>query len=108
MASSRMGVLARILSERGNLVELLIVAVVIALGINLIASNLLLVFGVSAIMAMLLGIGLCFISISYLVARLFGRRSRLQNYEGFFYTIEQPMKSYLFQGMISQKGYHVI
>lgn len=84
MKKSGNGFLSEILSGRTNLIEVLIVVIFAALGINLVTDGIILHTGLTPLASVILGVFLCLISIFYFVARVFGRRTRFRCYEGFF------------------------
>lgn len=84
MRKSGNGVLSEILSGRTNLIEVIIVVIFAALGINLVTDGLILHTGLTPLASVVLGLVVCLISIFYFVARVFGRRTRFRCYEGFF------------------------
>ncbi len=77
------GIVKGILITRKNLVEMIVVAVLLSFGVNLIASQIITFTIFSPIMAILLGVILCLISVSYLIVRLFGKRRESRTYKAF-------------------------
>lgn len=84
MKKFRSGFLSEILSLRTNIVEILLIAVFIALGINIIAGSLSQIFRLSPLNTFCLGIIICFIAICYFLIRVLGRRIHSRDYEAFF------------------------
>lgn len=84
MHDSRRGFLSEILSGRTNLIEIVVVAILIALGVNLVADGLIIHARLAPLTSILLGLMVILISILYLVARVLGRRTRSRSYTGFF------------------------
>lgn len=72
-----------IISSRKNLIELIVVAIIIAFGINLIAGQLIALTVVNPLMTVLLGIILIFSSILYLATSLLGGRIKSHTFKAF-------------------------
>lgn len=84
MDFSETGVLADLISRRRGLIELLLVTLFAALGINLISSSIVNLLGLSDIASFSLGLLLCLGGIIYFVFRFLGGMSRYQNYSSLF------------------------
>lgn len=84
MRKEKIVFLSEILAGRANLAELLVVAILIALGVNIIGGSLFSLIPYKPHIILLTGIVLCLICVLYLFFRFFGRRSRIQNFKGFF------------------------
>jgi hypothetical protein len=84
MHNPRRGFLSEILSGRTNLIEIIVVAILIALGVNLIADGLVIHAKLAPLTSVILGLIVSLISILYLVVRALGHRTRSRSYAGFF------------------------
>ena len=83
MTKNKHAIVQGIVISRKNLIELIVVAILLALGVNLIASHILALAMVSPLATKLIGAILCFGSVLYLAARLFGRHAESRTYEAF-------------------------
>lgn len=69
--------------SRSNLIELIILVILAALGVNLIAGYLLTFLTLNSLMTIVAGAILCVGSVLYLAARLLGRRVESRTYDAF-------------------------
>jgi hypothetical protein len=69
--------------SRQNLIDLIVAAILLAFGVNLIAGHILTLALLSPHLTLVVGIALCLGSVLYLAARLFGRRVGSRTYEAF-------------------------
>ncbi|HZO75703.1 MAG TPA: hypothetical protein VFB60_26085 [Ktedonobacteraceae bacterium] len=69
--------------SRKNLVELVIIAILLSLGVNLIADQLLNWLDKKSLVILLAGISLCLVSIAYSLLSLFSTRTKSHTYEAF-------------------------
>lgn len=83
MTKNKHAVVQGIVISRRNLIELIVVTILLALGINLVAGQLLALAIVGSSVLVLVGAILCIISVLYLTARLFGRRIKSYTYDAF-------------------------
>ncbi len=75
-----------------NLIELIVVAILLAFGVDLIAGHILASAIPNSRLALLVGVILCLGSVLYLAARLFGRRVESRTYQAFFIYNEKRNK----------------
>ena len=68
---------------RANLVELVVVTLLLAMGVNLISDHAVAAAGISHATALMIGLILCLASIAYLTARVFAGWTEARSYEGF-------------------------
>lgn len=68
---------------RANLIELVVVALLLAMGVNLISDHAVAAAGISHATALMTGLILCLVSITYLTARVFAGSTETVSYEGF-------------------------
>lgn len=76
--------------NRKNLIEIIVVAILLAFGVHLIASQFLTLTITNSTVTTLIGVFICLISIAYISVSLFGRHVRSHTYEAFF--IRGPAK----------------
>src|SRR6266481_7796561 len=76
--------------SRKNLVELIVIAILLSFGINLIAGQLLGWLNEKPSIILLIGILLCLVAIVYTLLSLFGSRTKSHTYEAFL--IDGPAK----------------
>lgn len=69
--------------SRQNLIDLVVTAILLAFGVNLIVGRILTPGVLSSSLTLLVGVVLCLGSMLYLAARLFGRRAERRTYEAF-------------------------
>lgn len=72
-----------IIVSRQNLIEFVVVAVLLAFGVDLVAGHILALAALSSRLALVVGVILCLGSVLYLAVRLFGRRVERRTYEAF-------------------------
>ena len=77
------GIIQGITISRTNLIEILVIAVFLGLGLNLIGGYILATAVTIPILPIIIGIILCMISILYIVARLLAQRIETRSYEAF-------------------------
>src|SRR2546425_9045829 len=70
--------------SRKNLLELIVVAILLAFGINLLAGQFLSWLQEKPLLAFLIGILLCLFAIAYTLFSLFGRSTKQMSIEAFF------------------------
>jgi len=81
MSEQKKGFLTDYIAERANLLDLILVTVFIAFGINLTANSF---FGTTVSHRSLsIGLGICFLAILYLFIRILVKRTRIKVFEGF-------------------------
>jgi hypothetical protein len=80
-----------IVISRKNLLDLVIVAVLLAFGINLIASQFLALPIATPLVTTLLGAVICLASIFYIAKNLYGNRLRDNTYRAFV-VFDQPQR----------------
>ncbi len=73
-----------VLATRKNLIEIVVLAVVLALAIELVSNGIIDIFTLPSSITITSGILLAIISIMYFVRSLFGRRKRMEFYDSFF------------------------
>jgi hypothetical protein len=83
MNSEKKGFLAEITTRRANLLEVLVIAVLIALGVNLLTASFLSFLSLPSAVLISIGSGLALIGVFYLLFRILGRRTQIRNYHGF-------------------------
>ena len=83
MTKNKHAIVQGIVISRKNLTELIVVAILLAFGVNLIASHVLALAILSPNVTVLIGAVLCLCSVLYLTARLLGRRVESHTYEAF-------------------------
>ena len=83
MTKNKHAIVQGIAISRKNLIELIVVAILLAFGVNLIASHVIALAILSPLVTVLIGAALCFGSVLYLAARLLGRRVENRSYEAF-------------------------
>ena len=83
MTKSKCAIVQGIVISRHNLIELIVVAILLAFGVNLIAGRITSSAILSSQLTLLVGIVLCLGSVSYLAVRLFGRRVESRTYKAF-------------------------
>jgi hypothetical protein len=76
--------------SRKNLVELIVIAILLSFGINLIAGQVLIWFNEKPLTALLIGTSLCLVAMAYALFSLFGSRTKSHTFEAFL--IEGPAK----------------
>ncbi|MFL5590853.1 MAG: hypothetical protein ACJ8DI_24840 [Ktedonobacteraceae bacterium] len=77
--------------SRKNLIELIVIAILLSFGINLIAGQILSWLNEKSFIVLLIGFFLCLVSIVYTLFSLFGSRTKSHTYEGFL--IDGPAKN---------------
>ena len=107
MTKNKHAIVQGIAISRKNLIELIVVAILLAFGVNLIASHVIALAILSPLVTVLIGAALCFGSVLYLVARLLGRRVENRSYEAFLIYNEKkneiiPVPRYNFSESICQ------
>jgi len=80
----RSGAISDLMARRSNLVELFLVAILLALSLEFIAGSLMEILPLSPQWILATGLVLGLIALGYSLARLFGVRRRSQTYKGFF------------------------
>jgi hypothetical protein len=70
--------------SRKKFIELVVIAILLSLGVNLIAGQMLSWFSAEPLITLLLGTLLCLFAISYLTFSLFGKRTKETSIEAFF------------------------
>ncbi|TET22936.1 MAG: hypothetical protein E3J71_04175 [Candidatus Stahlbacteria bacterium] len=83
MNSEKKGFLAEITTRRANLLEVLVIAVLIALGVNLLTASFLSFLSLPPAVLISIGSGLALIGVFYLLFRILARRTQIRNYQGF-------------------------
>jgi hypothetical protein len=81
---STKGIFADLLSERKNILDLVIITVVASIGVNLVADGLIALFMSHFQIVIIIGITLCITSILYFLALLLNKRTKIRSYLGFF------------------------
>lgn len=81
---STKGIFADLLSERKNILDLVIITVVASIGVNLVAEGLIALFMSHFQIVIIIGITLCISSILYFLAVLLNKRTKIRSYLGFF------------------------
>ena len=84
MTEKREGVMADLMSIRASLLELLVVAILLALSVNLISSSLADLLSLPSLRTLVLGVAIGLIAVLYSVLRLVGQQHKLHSFEGFF------------------------
>ena len=74
--------IADFLSGRSRIIEIIVVAIFLSLGINLISNGFSKMYGLTSNSLIYLGMGVCFLSILYLIIRFLSGRNRFREYEG--------------------------
>src|SRR5215217_7388512 len=82
--TSTKGIFADLLSERKNILNLVIITVVASIGVNLVADGLLILFASHFQTVIVIGITLCISSILYFLVVLLNKRTKIRSYLGFF------------------------
>jgi hypothetical protein len=80
---SRTTVVHRAIIGRSEFVELVIVAVLLAIGTNLVSDNIRDVIGLNHSVTLIIGISLCLAAIAYVGVRIFAGRTETRSYDGF-------------------------
>jgi hypothetical protein len=93
MNESRKGILSSILLERANIIEIFVTAIIVALGVNLVANSLSSFSGFTPISTFIVGTALCSIPVVYLVFRVSSSRTKSRIYKGFFVYDEKNNKT---------------
>ncbi len=83
MNKNKHAIVQGIVIGRKNLIEFIVVAILLAFGVNLIAGHIFALTIISPLVTILVGAVLCFGSMLYLAASLFGRRVESRTYEAF-------------------------
>jgi len=83
IAQNKRAIVEYIAISRKNFLELFVVAILIALGTNLIAGQFVASAVLSPLVSVLLGAIICLGSVLYLATRLFTKRVEIRNYEAF-------------------------
>jgi hypothetical protein len=83
MTKNKRAIVQGVVISRQNLIEFIVVAILLAFGVNLIAGHILASAVLSNLLTLLVGVVLCLGSVLYLAARLFGRRVESRTYEAF-------------------------
>jgi hypothetical protein len=83
MTKERRPIVQGIVISRQNLIDLVVAAILLAFGVDLIAGRILASAILSPHLTLLVGVVLCVGSVLYLAARLFGRRVESRTYEAF-------------------------
>ena len=73
------GFLSEIISSRVNLIEILLIALILGLGVSLIANGFPILLGFSPLITLIIGISLCMASVVYFLIRSVS--SRKKSYE---------------------------
>ncbi len=83
MNKSEYAIVKGIILNRKNLIEIVVVTILLAFGVNLLAGRVLALTALKPLLPILVGAILCLGSIAYLSARLFGRHIESRTYEAF-------------------------
>ena len=83
MAKNERAIVGGLVLNRKNLIELIVLAVLLAFGVNLVTGNILALTKLSSLVSISLGAGICAGSVLYLATRLFGKRVARHSYEAF-------------------------
>ena len=92
MGKKRSGAISDLMARRSNLIELVVVAVLLALSLEFVGGSLVEILPLSPQCILATGLILGLIALGYSLVRLFGVRRRSQTYEGFF-TYHKQMNS---------------
>lgn len=84
MRQIKKGPLSDFLLGRASLVEIVIVAIFISFGVSIIAGSITLFKWFDLKVGILIGVGICILSVVYLTFRVFGNRTKRQRFNGFF------------------------
>lgn len=116
------GYLSEVLTKRANLIEIVLIAILISLGVNLIAGSLIIITGFPTYVHLLIGLGICFGTVLYLFFRIVVYKTQLRNYEGLFiystkdnkiipiprYRFSEDLEMYLDAAFIENKALKII
>jgi len=93
MRNPRKGILSEILLQKANITEIFIIAIIIAMGVNLVANSLGTYYETSPLTTLVLGMILILASVVYLLARILSGSTHSHEYEGFFIYDEKLNKT---------------